>query len=328
MNREQLCDIINKSKIIENWHWFGYNFGFGITKRYTRFSNALVDALLIIDSKIDGYAIQMVKRIESYNNREKDIGHYEQLIQICGEIYVLKQAVIYFSGIEDISFENEPTSMTSNKNPEFIINLKGYKYGIEVKVPSLVNHINKRKENSFQLIGRMPGMLETAKKISGTDQVTLPRDNPVKSFLQSADSKFEGFKKEHANFISILFILWDDYINEPIGALLTEPSGLLLEGSFARKDDKRIEFKYVDYIFLDRPMTNFVEDAAGRNLVDGKMNCFDYGTVDKFPHKIIIKNPDAESVVIHDEIIDCFQVKENSPYLGAEYNPSDMVMWL
>ena len=328
MDKEELCNLIKNSNIVKEWHWFGYNFGFGDSDIYSRFGNALVNSLLIIDEKINGYAKLMIEKIEGYSGKENDIGHYEQLLQICGEIYVLTQAVHYFLNTTDVSFENEPTSSTSKKNPEFVINFKGYKYGIEVKLPSLVDHISKRKKNEFQLIGRRQGFLDYFKNISANKKVTLPRDNPVKDFMESANNKFHGFKKDSTKFISILFILWDDFINEPIGALRTKPSGLLLEDSFAKKDGETMKFQNVDYIFLDRPLTNFIEDAAGRSLIDNKLNSFDYGSIEDFPHKIMVKNPHAKSSFIHQEILDCFQVKELSPLLGAEYNPLDLIIWI
>jgi hypothetical protein len=45
--------------------------------------------------------------------------------------------------------------------------------------------------------------------------VLLPRDNPVKDFLLSADAKFAAFKAQHLTFTSALVIVWDDFIQEP-----------------------------------------------------------------------------------------------------------------
>jgi hypothetical protein len=55
--------------------------------------------------------------------------------------------------------------------------------------------------------------------------MTLPRDNPVKDFLVSADAKFEHFKETDANFIGVLVIIWDDFIYEPISSLISESAG-------------------------------------------------------------------------------------------------------
>ena len=323
MEKFEIVEKIKKSKIVTEWHWYGYNFGFGEIENYTRFANALVEALLIIDGKIEGYALRIIGKLESYSGKKKDEDHYQQLFQICAEIYVLKQAVQYFSDCSNVKFEDEPRSKNSKKNPEFTIVIDGTTYGIEVKLPSLNDHMRKRTQKPVQITGRNSGLLDSF----GIDNVVLPIDNKIKSFLESADKKFEGFKIESEHFVSILFILWDDYIYEPISALNTKPHGLLLEDTFAFEDGKPLRFENVDYIVIDRPLTNFVEDAAERKLIDNKSNCFDYGRLDEFPFKVYFHNPYSKSGLLTPKIIDCFQLKEYSMFLGAEYCPTDMVMW-
>lgn len=106
-------------------------------------------------------------------------------------------------------------------------------------------------------------------------KATLPRDNPVKDFLISADEKFRNFKRE-GNFYSVLFIIWDDFIYEPISAFLAKPAGLFLEDSFARDGaGKALRFKNVDAVFLDRQLTQFM-NSAGDPFLGAEYNPQDF----------------------------------------------------
>jgi hypothetical protein len=59
----------------------------------------------------------------------------------------------------------------------------------------------------------------------------------VKDFLVSAEAKFTIFEGHRPNSLRLLFIIWDDFCNEPISALLSPVSGLLTEQSFHRGAD-------------------------------------------------------------------------------------------
>jgi hypothetical protein len=52
----------------------------------------------------------------------------------------------------------------------------------------------------------------------------------------------------------------------------------------------------------------------------------DYGQKNRFPFKVIIKNPNTEKEIVKD-LIDCFQVTEPCIELGAEYYPGDIILW-
>ena len=55
-------------------------------------------------------------------------------------------------------------------------------------------------------------------------------------------------------------------------------------------------------------------------------NAFDYGSEKTFPFKVIINCPDS-SAKIPAEIKKCYQVLPLSPFLGAEYIPSEFIFW-
>ena len=52
----------------------------------------------------------------------------------------------------------------------------------------------------------------------------------------------------------------------------------------------------------------------------------DYGSKDRYPFKIVISV--NKNRPLPTEVLDCFQVKGLDHSLGAEYNPSDLIMWV
>jgi len=266
----------------------------------------------------------MIDRLASISGKEGYLPHYEQLLQVLAEIYIFNQAATYFHKEDEVEFIYEPTRGDSRKNPEFIIKTKDYDIGIEVKQPSLIEHINKRGEKPYQVSIRLP-FVDTLGERFGRENITLPRDNPVKDFLISADAKFKNFKKSK-NFFSVLFIIWDDFIYEPISALIGEPSGLFREDSFAKDcNGNPLNFVNVDAVFIDRHLIQFINASRDSELLYQKKHAMDYGYKKEFPYKVVIPNPTGQK--IPDEIIDCFQMWSCSHELGAEYVPSDFIMW-
>jgi predicted ABC-type transport system involved in lysophospholipase L1 biosynthesis ATPase subunit len=73
------------------------------------------------------------------------------------------------------------------------VTAEGSRLGIEVKASDLRKLVEQRGSVDWQLLDRMPG-LEDA--VSG--EVALPRDNPIKDFLRSEDSKRAGFRAADA----------------------------------------------------------------------------------------------------------------------------------
>jgi len=322
MDRNQIISQILCSDIITKWHWFYYHFSFYLRGGEHPFAKSVVDAIHIIGSKVKNADVDFIRKIASINGKEKDKSHYEQLMQVLSEIIIIKQAVLYkWDAFE--RFEYEPTTDTSLKNPELNICTKKNIIGIEVKSPELLTHELNRSTNPFQLLSRNP-----FKELLDKDLTTYPRDNPVKDFLISADKKFSSFKSKYKNYISILYIVWDDFIVEPISALLSKPLGIFLPDSFARdKNDEILKFVNVDCIMISRHRYQ-LQLTAGENLYPYPLlHALDYGSKKVFPFKVIIKNPYSTSNIT-EEIIDCFQVYEPTHTMGAEYVPSDFTSYI
>lgn len=326
MNRNEIILKFLESDILKKWHWFTFHFQFYLYGREHVFAKSIVDAISNIENALPGFAPIMIDRLSSISGKERFVPHYEQLIQNCAELYILNRVIDHYRGM-NIEIFHEPTTKESGKNPEFVVKSDKIIFGIEVKAPSLLRHINHRYDNPAQISTRVPGLLESTKGIFGDKSVTYPRDNPIKDFLLSANDKFESFKKENKNFVSLLFIVWDDFIYEPISAMLGEPSGLFLEGSFAKdKNGESMKFENVDAVLLDRHLINIIRATQDKQLNYNKKHAMDYGTKDDFPFKVIIPTPHINGA-IPESIMDCFQLKELNSELGAEYIPSDFIFW-
>jgi hypothetical protein len=326
MDRIDVIRNIIDSDILKKWHWFQFHFQFYFYGREHHFARSIVDAISKVDNAVPGFALTMIDRLSKISGKEKYLPHYEQLLQNCAELYVFNRVVEHFNG-KEATFSHEPTAKGSAKNPEFTVKIDQLIFGIEVKAPSLLSHMNHRYDNPAQISTRVPNLLESTKEIFGDKSITYPRDNPVKDFLTSANGKFSSFKNENKDFISLLFILWDDFIYEPISAILGEPAGLFLPGSFARdEDNKPLRFENVDAVLLDRHLINIIRATRDERLHDNKMHAMDYGDRETFPFKVFIPSPDS-SIKLPGMIVDCFQLNELGPELGAEYIPSDLIVW-
>jgi hypothetical protein len=325
MTKEQLIARILDSKVFTEWHWFKYHFNFYNMGFEHPFAWSIIEACLVVEEKIPGYAYKFLDDLASYSGLEKHMPHYEQLLQKLAELYVTKKAV-EFKWEEGTVFQLEPTIGNSKKNPEINIETPRFIIGIEVKSPSLIEHINKRSENTFQLSGRSDQILELAKEMHGKD-ITLPRDNPVKDFLKSANEKFESFKTfSEKPFFSSLFIVWDDYIYEPVTALTAPYSGLLTENSFYKdKEGKAVKFPHLDIIVLLRNLRNIINATIDQPMIDVS-HSLDYTNRNIFPPKVFVPVNNEENIPL--DFVNAFELLHLNEMMGAEYHPSDGIWWI
>ncbi len=87
-------------------------------------------------------------------------------------------------------------------------------------LPRLLEHARLRGSRPVQAGGRIFTPEQFQELAGGKDKLTLPRDNPMKKFLISADEKFARFHAEDPEFYGLLAIVWDDFIFEVVTALL------------------------------------------------------------------------------------------------------------
>ena len=158
--------------------------------------------------------------------------------------------------------------------------------------------------------------------------VTLPRDNPVKDFLASANEKFAGFKERNANFIGILAIVWDDYIYEPVTSLLHDRCGLLTEQSFAKDETGQpLRYPNLDYVVVVRHLSYLMVDAAERALPD-REDGFDFGAAGALPNVAIRLEHARELPAFVMEGFRAVAWDDERLQGVADYRPQDIVFWL
>lgn len=261
------------------------------------FAHGLVRALWRVDNAAPGYAEEMLKRMAGIKNTGE--AQYEALIQIVSEIYVTVGAVE--SADRDVDhkemFTHEP-SVLGEKNPEFEASANGYWYANEVKTPKLIDFSRLRAKNFWQVNARLPR--EFFKHLDPT----LPRDNPIKDFLVSANAKFEVYSQRRPDAYRLLTVVWDDFIQEPVTALLHPHSGLLAEKSFYRDaQDRAVEYPFVDGVLLIRYQHQILRATRTEPLIDGELPLVYHHQ--GFPPKVYVQNPKgrrlAESLPVDPE---------------------------
>lgn len=163
----------------------------------------------------------------------------------------------------------------------------------------------------------------------GADQVTLPRDNPVKDFLISADTKFAAFGADDRDFYGLLVVVWDDFIYEPITALIHPASGLLTENSFARTDDGHpLKFEHIDAILL----VSHLQYLKWALAEDGNTRPFHLSdqsfrwNVDPARPAAYLETPHGRPMP--QDVQSLLEARPLDAIPGAEYRPSDWINWI
>jgi len=303
------------------WHWFAYHFQ---TWPPHPFAQSLLESCARLDLRMPGLGEQFLLDVARIGGKEKHYPDYDQLMQKLSEILVLLR-IVELNWPEGTTFTHEPEGSPGGKRPELLVVSPGQNFLFEVKAPSLLNHQLLRSQNGTQLPSRgIP--LELAKATAGEGGLTLPRDNPVKDFLIDADAKFAPFKPK-ADYTSVLIILWDDFIYEPITALAHAKSGLLTANSFAKDaSGNPLTFPNIDAVVLIRHLLYF-QRFAGDAVTPERAHAFDFGDEASLPNVIF---PMASGRTIPTFIVDGLRALPlDHPFLqcAAEYRPSDIIWW-
>lgn len=245
---------------------------------------------------------------------------FESIIQVLGEIYVTGGAIETADRHNDgqIQFRHEP-GIANSKNPEFEVSASETWYSVEVKTPRLIEYGRKRAVLSRQLTARLPHP-------SALGPATLPRDNPIKDFLVSANEKFAAYRAIRPDALAILTIVWDDFIQEAVSALCHPKSGLLTAHSFFKgTDGKAVQFENVDAVLLIRHQHQMILATREEPLGDGQRPFTYHGP--PFPPKALVLNPAGRA--IPPEVVTALgatPIEDLSNY--AEYRAPDMIIWV
>ena len=178
MERDEVVRLLVEKISATDWHWLSYHF-VPYQDGYEHFLSAsIVDACVLIESHIPGYAKEFTSRLSSLSGTEKYAPHYEQIIQLLSELYVIKHLVSV--GESRGEFCHEPTSGKGSKNPELGMRLDGRELFIEVKCRQYIEHHNNRGSAAIEVPSRMAGIQELTEEMKGADDsIVLPRDNVV-----------------------------------------------------------------------------------------------------------------------------------------------------
>lgn len=320
--RMPLYERLWDSQMFAGWHWLRWNFDQIRIARETYFAQDTLNALVRCDDSMPGFANAMLDRVASFTGAEMNLADYGQVLRWLGELVVTHHFVTWQWPVP-VTFEHEPAVPPDGMNPEVLITAKDWRFGVEVKTPDVESFAASRHQCETQYLARVATQNAAPAPAGST---VYPRDNPVKDFLQSANAKFAGFR-EDANFYSALFIVWDDFINEPISGLLSPSSGLLTPNSFDREDDGTARtYPAVDAVVLLRQQHQLRLGTANQPPADERASFLDYGAVDRFPPNAVI--PLATGREPPDAVVEVLQAYLPEPTMGAEHVPAELVWWI
>jgi hypothetical protein len=287
------------------------------------FMEHLVDALHEIEQCTPGYTTMMIDKIATFAKAQA-----AQVFQHLGEILVLR-TLIHLDGTDRSSIELEPQVTSASKNPEFRMKIHNKWYAFEVKTPDLVPFAQIR-HNGLQLTSRVTN--EERAELSARRKVILSKDLKIQDYLISAEAKFQALKtkKDYEQDITVLIIIWDDYINEAISALKNPSSGLLTEHSFYPES----RFENVDSVIVLRHQHHLNRMFYYGQAIPYSLQC------NQRPHVFRLedyrltrgayfKNPYAdkemESSVV--KALDLHDFTSDFWMFTSEYQPSDLIDW-
>lgn len=214
----------------------------------------------------------------------------------------------------------------SRKRPELRVTTPERAYLFEVKAPSLSEHTKARNRNPAQAPGRVLPQ-DFLQQLAPDGGLTLPRDNPVKDFLIDADKKFGQFKPVSAH-TSILVIVWDDFIYEPITALTHQACGLLTQNSYFKDaDGTAMQFPNIDAVVLIRHL-NYIQNATANIPLEDRFHALDFGTPRDLPNVLIPVAAQLDLPLLIRDGLRARPLDDQMLQHAAEYRPQDFVLWL
>lgn len=319
--RLALFQELKAGVVHQDWHWFSYHLQFFPPHPFIR---SIVNAAVDCEERVAGLGHALIADLGGIGGIERHKPHYDQLMQKLAEIFVLRQLLI-LTWPMGTTFKHEPTAFAGSKRPELMANTPTQEFLFEVKTPSLCEHMRQRNENNFQVPIRLFDR-EVLDGFVGDSSITLPRDNPLKDFLVDANAKFSQFKGNKTT-ISVLIIVWDDFIYEPITVLTHPRCGLMTDASYFR-DDKNvpIAFPAIDAVIILRHLMYFRLAAAEKPLLE-REHAMDFGDEEALPNVWI---PNLGGQPVPDLIPKGMRAFDlNDPIVArmAEYQPVELVLW-
>jgi hypothetical protein len=203
----------------------------------------------------------MLREIKNIGGRKNFEPHYNHLLQKLAEILVMRQ-VVQMPWPKETTFEIEAGVRGRLKKVDLVARLPdGKKFGFEIKAPKYTPQMRQRSGKQYQ---------GTAFQEFKTENAALDnssRDNALRSFLRSANEKFDAFATED-DFCGILVIVWHDWIYEAIGPLFNAQRGLLTPATYSVVKGAPEVFKNIDTVLILRHLSCLAAAASESDLPD------------------------------------------------------------
>jgi hypothetical protein len=333
MNKLQILNYL-KSKVPDystrnkaNTHLFQFSlfaYPFIYEGKNQWFIDHFVKTLEEIEIYVEGYAKETIDKIASIGKNQP-----EQIFQVLGEVLVLYNLLL-LKETDKFSVEIEPQSRKNGKNPEYRIKINGIWFAIEVKTPDLKT-FEEVRHNGLQVTSRLSK--QEIKNLKLYRQIIFSKDLKIQDYLKSAEEKFLDYKSSdtYKDDKTLLVILWDDFINEPISTLVNPNSGLLTENSFY-KDSK---FPNVDGVIVLRHLHHlkhlfyFGELLMYNPQGQPSKNVFNLFSDYEVTQGIYFVNPAGNHNMnfYFGEIVDFYDPMNNPLDFVSEYQPTDFIDW-
>lgn len=228
------------------------------TSSFLHHLNNALDRLLRIDYK--AYNDFITHKLPARKNSSFEFHSY--ISSLC-ELSIIHSFLSMNCKID--SFDYEPCLRHDNKkNVEFSLKTNCATYNVEVKSPNLESHyttINEKIDKHGTVV-RFDS--RGIKKPNNENEIPSPTMR-VKDFLVDANRKFPQRSGEDS--FNILFIAWDENLDQPCIALKEPRHGLLVENSeFRDADGSEFQFENIDLIFVTDLYKNFIVHMASTDI--------------------------------------------------------------
>lgn len=297
--------------------WLDYHFA-----NLTPFGRHLLAALVACEERVPGLGTRFVEELHAvkYVPTKEDPSawraRFEELVQKLSEVLVAR-TICRVDWPEGTAIAFEPLNASNGKRPEFSVVTADRTWLFEVKCPSFISHQEARASNAHQLPIR--GFMRDAPHLKG-ETVTLPRDNTLKDFLQSAQAKFHGFDGDQVT--GVLVVVWDTRMYEAIGVLCHPEAGLLTKNSWLKVKGIPATFPDVSGVIVINRLEQLKLGAQERiDYIDP----FELGGPDALPNTWCpnIGVGDLDPAIA--KAFDAFHFEGTA--MAADYSMMDYVMW-
>ncbi|MDQ6600690.1 YecA family protein [Bacillus salipaludis] len=314
MRKEEIINLfiekIHENHILnDHVHFFRKH---SLSRTVHPFISMMAEVLEYLDRLMPTYAERIVNWLSTLVNKNE----YEQNFAVFGEILVLYKAAKMADIVNDKQYiVPEPSSEKDSKNPEFRSKIQGIYYTGEVKTPSLAEYIYNR-QSGIQITTHLPD-----RDLFIDEKIISPNILRIKDNLVNNQNKYNEYiqKNEYRGDYRFLFIVWDDFINEPISALINPYCGLFTNNTFYPKSN----FNLIDGVFIVRHLHQFRRILRNEEFMYDLEHAFDWPS-EQYP-VAFVQNPNGRKVP--DVFIEKFSAIDPNDMLFAEYRPTDWVDW-